>query len=257
MRPAGLVVRLARAGSCRGGSSTCGAAVGVQLAKVVDGVAGLVARVGPGQPQLVGLPHQVDQLGQAALRCWPGRSGRPRRRRPGPTRASSSSATARSLTRIERRAASVGCAVKTGRTASRSGGRGDLGRPGCPRSRIRAAARSSQPAARCPPAAQVPGPVHLLGDVGQVEVRGEGAGQLGARWSGQRRPAGGRRTAASVRTRPRTSSTRSKQGLALLAGEGLAEQDAQPADVSPKVGVGHARVLPATVGDGVVRTEQC
>ena len=45
--------------------------VGVQVLEVVDGVAGLVGRVRPVQPQLVGLPEQVDQLGEA-----PGRGGR-------------------------------------------------------------------------------------------------------------------------------------------------------------------------------------
>ena len=55
--------------------------VGVQIAQVVDGVAGLVGRVGPVDAQLVGLPQQVDQLGEPAVGAGGGRR-RARRRRP-------------------------------------------------------------------------------------------------------------------------------------------------------------------------------
>ena len=102
-------------------------------AQVVDGVAGLVARVGPVQAQLVGLPQQVDQLGQPALgravasaRAVQAVAARPRRR--------ARRRRARSLVRIERRAASVGWAVKTGRTASRPAAAA-ISAAGTPRSR--------------------------------------------------------------------------------------------------------------------------
>ena len=67
-----------------------------------------------------------------------------RRRRSASCGRSSSAATRRSLSRIERRAASVGCAVRTGRTASLPTASATTS-AGTPASTIRATARSSQP----------------------------------------------------------------------------------------------------------------
>ena len=173
--------------------------------EVVDGVAGLVARVGPGHPQLVGLPQHVDQLGDPGVgpggvvrvgpvQRGPGGQPRPARRR-----------WPRSLVRIDRRAASVGWAVKTGRMASRRAAAA-ISSAGTPRSRDQAGGPVQPAALGGALPAQLPGPVHLLGDVGQVEVGGERAGQLGRgadvdlRRAGRRPP---RRRCGPVRGPPR------------------------------------------------------
>ena len=88
-----------------------------------------------------------------------------------------------------------------------------------------------QPAAPFrPAAAQLPGAVHLLGDVGQVEVRGEGTRQLGTGdhvHPGQPR---GRRTGIGAQLRAHLLDQR-QQRLPLLADQGRAQQPAEPADV--------------------------
>jgi hypothetical protein len=85
-------------------------------------------------------------------------------------------------------------------------------------------------------AAQVPGAVHLLGDVGQVEVGGEGAGQLGA--GGHVEPAeplGGGRDVGPYLGADLLDEV--EQRAALLTGQGLAEEGAEPADVGAQRGV--------------------
>ena len=85
----------------------------------------------------------------------------------------------------------------------------------------------------CPPALQLPGPVHLLGDVRQVEVHGKGTSQASTGRHvdvGEQRRGGGSVGAHEcpylldeVQERP-----------ALLALEALPEQRPQPADVRPQ-----------------------
>ena len=96
--------------------------------------------------------------------------------------------------------------------------------------------RARRPPSAARVGAQFAAAVHLLGDVGQVEVGGEGADQLG----------GGLQVgaAAAARRRPRRRSRVRRADLldefeqlgALLADEGLAEQVAQAADVGAQLG---------------------
>lgn len=81
--------------------------------QVEQGVAGLVDRGRPELPDLVGLPQQVDDLGQFAVLPGPGRGS-------GGVWTSRMSASACSLSSTDRRLASVGCAVKTGCTSRAS-----------------------------------------------------------------------------------------------------------------------------------------
>ena len=83
---------------------------------------------------------------------------------------------------------------------------------------------------------QLARPVRLFGDVGQVEVGGEGAGQLGGRGEVHVGEAsrGGDPVGAH---QPPYLFDKVEQGLALLADQCLAEQYAEAADVGPKVGV--------------------
>ena len=82
----------------------------------------------------------------------------------------------RSLLRTERRAASVGCAVKTGRTLRLLDGRAQVLGVGV----LEPVGGAGEEAALGgAPGAQLAAAVDLLGDVGQVEVGGEGADQLG------------------------------------------------------------------------------
>jgi len=84
--------------------------------------------------------------------------------------------------------------------------------------------------------AQVPCPVHLLDDVGQVEVGGEGPGQLGpGRHVQLGQPVGGR-LRLRAHQRPYLLD-QVEQCRALLADQRLAEQHAHPADVRAQRGV--------------------
>ena len=62
----------AAASSARSVSSR-GTVLGLEVVQVVGDVAGLLDRVGPVQPQLVGLPDEVDHGGQPAVVAAPGR----------------------------------------------------------------------------------------------------------------------------------------------------------------------------------------
>jgi hypothetical protein len=220
--------------------------VGVQVGEVVDGVAGLIGRVRPIQPQLVGLPEQVDQLGEPAG----GRGG-------------VGGAVQHVVGRLGVQRVGQLAQLGQDRPAGRLGGMRGEHRPdgepaggggylvgrypllGDPLGRL------VQPAAVAGPApAQVAGAVHLLGDVGQVEVRGEGAGQLGAGGDVHRgQPVGGRPGVLADQRADLLDQV--EQRRALLAGEGLAEQLADPPDVRAKGGV---RAAFSTVkgGGGVV-----
>ena len=87
-------------------------------------------------------------------------------------------------------------------------------------------------------AAQLPRPVHLLGDVGQVEVGGEGPGELGAGGHIEAGQAVGGGLAGPCGPAPRTSSTRSSSGWPSCRARVCAEQRAEPADVGAQRGVG-------------------
>ncbi len=179
--------------------------VGGQRAQVVDRGPGLVGRLGAHDAQLVGLPQQVDQLGQPPLGARPvgggrrGSSRRPRRRR--------------------------SCAA--GREHGATGRLGGVGgedravlQPGQHRLHEQVAVeaavlqRLADPAdCRCERALLDGGDllpaVQLLGDVDELEVGGEGAGQHDRRRRVDARRAGARSSSSSgSRASPRTCSTR-------------------------------------------------
>ena len=87
---------------------------GGQPVEVVQRTACLVQDLGALEAQLVGLPQQLDELGEPA-----GRVRVVQRRALGGSSVPIASASPRSLSSTDRRAASVGCAVNTGRAASR------------------------------------------------------------------------------------------------------------------------------------------
>jgi hypothetical protein len=79
--------------------------------------------------------------------------------------------------------------------------------------------------------------VYLLGHVGQVEVGGEGAGELGAGTHVDGGQPGGGLGGVRAHQRPYLLDE-VEQGLTLLPDEGAAEQLAQPPDVGAEGGVG-------------------
>ncbi len=94
-----------------------------------------------------------------------------------------------------------------------------------------------QPAAVAGPLpAQFPGPVRLFGHVGQMEVGGKGTGELGGRRHidvGQAPCRGG----AVGADEPAHLLDKIEEALPFLPDQGLAEQDAQAANVGPECGV--------------------
>ena len=213
---------------------------------------------GPVQPQLVGLPQQVEQLGEPAV----GRARRRWRRR-----GSAAGGLGVELVgdgaqlRQDRPAGRLGRVGGEDRPDGEpAGGGGDLlGRHAPLGDQLGGLV---QPAAvRGPPPAQLAGPVHLFGDVGQVEVGGEGAGQLGAGGDVQRRRAGARPPPASRRTRARISSTRSSSGRPSWRARVWPSRRAEAADVGAQGGVGpvvvvlvgHRALLASSTEDSAVR----
>jgi len=207
---------------------------GGELAQVVDRVARLVPRVGADQPQLIGLPQRVDELGQALLGAGPLALVRP----------------------VGRLAAGLGielvgdgAQLGQDRPAGRLGGVGREDRPDAQvvgRGRNLAhgdpaladeRGRPVQPATALGPGPpQLATPVGLLGDVGDVEVEREGAGELGGRGQvelGQ--PPGGRGPVRTDQTPDLFDQV--EQLLPLLASQGLPEQHAQSANVGPQLSV--------------------
>src|SRR5690606_28321893 len=85
-------------------------------------------------------------------------------------------------------------------------------------------------------AAQLPRPMHLLGDVGEVEVAGEGACEFGAGGDIHGSQSGRRSVGVRAHQRPYLLD-QVEQRLALLAGESLAQQRPEPADVGAERGV--------------------
>ena len=160
--------------------------------------------------------------------------------------ASSSSAIRRSLLSTRRRAASVGCAVKTGRTLRLRTRRAQVLGVGV----LEPVGGAGEQAALGGAAgAQLAAAVHLLGDVGQVEVGGEGADQLGGGLQvGLAEQCGGGLAVAAGQGADLLDEV--EEFLALLADQGLAEQFAQAADVGAQGGVvGAGRSSGVVVGD--------
>ena len=154
----------------------------VQLVQVVDGVAGLVGGLGAHHAQLVGLPQQVDVLGQPQVGAAPVAGGG-----------------GRGVQQFGDTAQLV-----QHRAAGGLGGVGGEHRPDVEvldaLADVRLVAVLEQVGGLREQAAlgraagpQVAAAVHLLGDVGQVEVGGEGADQAWPRSPGRSRRAGRRR----------------------------------------------------------------
>ena len=137
----------------------------------------------------------------------------------------------RSLLRTERRAASVGCAVKTGRTLRLRDRLAQVLGVGV----LEAVGRTGEEAALGGAAgAQLAAAVDLLGDVGQVEVGGEGADQLGRglQFGAAQQLGGGLAVLAGEAA---DLLDQVQQLGALLADEGLAEEVTQSADVGAQL----------------------
>jgi hypothetical protein len=213
--------------------------VTVQLVEVVDGVASLVEDVGARDAQLVGLPQQVDELLEPPPDAALGRGiGRllPFVEQRGDTAQLREHGAASGLR-------GVGGEDGAHREVPDVGG--DLARPDAGRG-DRANGLGQPCAARRADRGELAPAVHLLGDVGEVEVRrerphepcgGGGVGLLERRGGGLQ--VGAHQVAYALDEVEHLS--------ALLAHERAPEQDAQLADVAPQRGV---RLL--AIGGGII-----
>ncbi len=195
---------------------------GVQLVQVVDGVAGLVGGLGTDDAQFVGLPDEVDVLGQPDVEAAAVGldDGGVEERGDAPELVEDRAA--RGLGGVcrehgpnvevpDRRAQVLGVGVLE-----------PVGRTG------------EQSALGGAPGAQLAAAVDLLGDVGQVEVGGEGADQLGRglQFRAAQQLGGG----LAVLTGEAADLLDELQELgALLPDEGLAEEVTQSADVGTQL----------------------
>ncbi|GAA3098949.1 hypothetical protein GCM10020254_50570 [Streptomyces goshikiensis] len=198
---------------------------GVQLVEVVDGVAGLVGGLGAHDAELVGLPDEVDVLGEAQVvaAAFAGAGGGLLQQGGDAAQLVEDAAAGRlggvrgedgaDVEVLDRLAQVLGVGV-----LEHVGGAGE------------------EPALGGAVGAQLLAAVHLLGDVGEVEVGGEGAHQLGgglqigvAEQLGCRDAVGAGEGADAF--------DEVEEVLALLAYEGLAEEVAEAADVRAQLGV--------------------
>lgn len=198
---------------------------GVQFVEVVDGVAGLVGGFGAGDAQFVGLPEQVDVLGEPQV----GAAG-----------------VAADGEGVEQ----FGDAAELGQDGA-AGGLGGVGGEdgahpqvgdGLPEvlgvGVLELVDGAGEDAALGGAAgAQLAAAVYLFGDVGQVEVGGEGADQLGGglEVGGAEQVGGGLTVAAGEGA---NALDEFEEVGSLLADEGLTEQVPQTADVGTQSGVG-------------------
>lgn len=199
--------------------------VGVQFVEVVDGVAGLVGRLGADDAQFVGLPDEVDVLGEAAVLAAPVGVDDGGLQECGDAAELVEDGAPGGLGRV---CGEDGPDVEVLDGLAQVVGVGVLepvGRPG-EESALGGAA-----------VAHLVGAVDLLGDVGEVEVGGEGAHEL----------CGGLQVRVAEEL-GRGLSVGAGQGadaldeveevLTLLAYEGLAEEVAEAADVGAQLGAG-------------------
>ncbi len=210
---------------------------GRQLVEVIDRVARLVEHLGPGDADLVGLPEQVDQLFQ------PGHRPRGRRlvavgglevvEQPRQLAQLGEDGAARRLGRVggEDRAH-----VEAADQLAQLGGVAGAGVLGAdPRHRLGQPAAAGLAPARRPVASAV----DLLGDVGEVEVGGEGAGEAarGGRIGARQ---GRRRGGAIVADRQPHHLHPLEHRLALLAHQRAPQRVAEVTDVTAEeASVGH------------------
>lgn len=199
--------------------------VGVEFVEVVDGVAGLVGGLRADDAEFVGLPDEVDVLGQPDV-------------------------LASSVGLDDGRFEEFGDAaelVEHGAPCGLGGVRGEDGPDVEVLDRLAqvlgvgvleaVGGAGEEPALGGPAVAHLVGAVDLLGDVGEVEVGGEGAHEL--RGGLQVRVAEERgRCLAVLAGQGADSLDEVEEVLALLSYEGLAQQVSEAADVCPQFGVG-------------------
>ncbi len=205
----------------------------VQFVEVVDGVAGLVGGLGADDAQFVGLPHEVDVLGEAGVQ-------------PAPVgledRGLQQGGDAPEL--VQHRPAGGlggvrgedGAHVEVGDRGAQVLGVGVLEAVG---------GAGEQSALGGAPGAQFAAAVDLLGDVGEVEVGREGADQLGRGLQfGAAQQLGGGLAVLSGEAADLLDEV--QQFGALLPHEGLPEEITQPADVGTQLGAARRGLVVGT-----------
>ena len=140
--------------------------VGVQFVEVVDGVAGLVGGFGPDDAQFVGLPDEVDVLGEPQVVAAPVGLDDGRVEQFGDAAELVEYGAARGLCGVRGEDGPYVEVLDRLPQVLRVGVLEPVGGAG------------QQPAFGGTPVAQLVGAVDLLGDVGEVEVRGEGTHEL-------------------------------------------------------------------------------
>ncbi len=201
-------------------SGTTGRGDGVQ---VVDGGAGLVGGLGAHDPQLVGLPQQVDELGEPALERGAGR----RRGRRGSSSVATVSAILRSRSMTERRRGLGGVGGEDGAVLEPGD---DL---------LEQVAVEAAVLERCTDAADRGGEralldgrhllpaVQLLGDVDELEVGGERPGEHDGRRRVDSRERRAELVVLGLAGEATDALDEGEQLGALVAGQRLAEQLAE------------------------------
>ena len=198
---------------------------GVQLVEVVDGVAGLVGRLGADHAQFVGLPDEVDVLGEPQVVAAP-------------------------VGLDDGGVEQLGDAAELVQYGAPRGLGGVCGEDGPYVEVLDGLAQvlgvrvlqpvggtGQQPALGGAPVAHLVGAVDLLGHVGQVEVGGEGAHELcGGLQVRVAEEFGGGLAVGTGQGADTLDEV--EEFLALLAYEGLAQQVAEAADVGAQLGVG-------------------
>ncbi len=207
----------------------------VQLVQVVDGVARLVGGLGTHHAQLVGLPDEVDvlrQTGVVAPAVGLDDRGLQKRRdapelvqhRPARGLGGVGGEDRADVEVLDRGAQVLGVGVlePVGRTGEQSALGGPLG-------------------------AQLAAAVHLLGDVGEVEVGGEGADQLGrgVEFGAAQQLGGGLAVLAGQSAHPLDQL---EKVWTLLPDEGLAEEITQAPDVGAQLAAGRRGARSQVVG---------
>lgn len=209
--------------------------VRVQFVEVVDGVAGLVGGFRAYDAQLVGLPDEVDVLGQPGVVAAAVGLDDRGFQECGDAPELVEDRAARGLGGVRRE---HGPDVEVADRLAQVRGVGVLqpvGRTG------------QQSALGGTPLAQFAAAVDLLGDVGQVEVGGEGADQLGRGGEfGAAQQLGGGLAVLAGETAHLLDEF--QQLGALLADESLAEEVSQPSDVGSQLTVGRRGARGQVVG---------
>ncbi len=208
---------------------------GVEFVEVVDGVAGLVGGFGADHAQFVGLPDEVDVLGEAGVEAAPvGGEDRGFEEGGDPAELVEDGA-AGGLGGV---GGEDGAHVEVAHGLAHVVGVGVLEPVG---------GAGQQAALGGAAGAQFAAAVHLLGDVGQVEVGGEGADQLGGglQFGAPQQLGGG---LAVLTGESAHLFDEVEQFRALLADQGLAQEVTQPADVGTQLAARGRRGYGLVVG---------